>query len=140
MGTAIATREHAALVPGTPTDRQELKRELREYVARLDVENHLRVYATALQQPEEVEVPHARYYLLELDVAAKHVKITGYKSDQLERASNDYLAVERGTIAKQSGRDAVLVSVESLEALKRAYPNYFLDTHRFILAVKQAIS
>jgi hypothetical protein len=35
-------------------------------------------------------------------------------------------------------RDVVLVSVDSLEALKKAYPNYFLDTHRFIQAVKHA--
>jgi hypothetical protein len=34
---------------------------------------------------------------------------------------------------------AVLVSVESLEALRRAYPNYFLDADVFIESVKKAI-
>jgi len=36
--------------------------------------------------------------------------------------------------------DAVLVSVESLELLRRAYPNYFLDTRAFLNALKQAVA
>jgi Region found in RelA / SpoT proteins len=140
MGTAIAIRERSALVPDTPTERRLLKKELTDYVERLDVENHLSVYAAALNTPEEAGAKDAHYFLLELDVSTKRVKITGYKADELEKASKDYLSAERGTISGQSGRDAVLVSVDSLEALKKAYPNYFLDTHRFIQAVKQAIS
>jgi len=37
-------------------------------------------------------------------------------------------------------RDAVLVSVESLSALRRAYPNYFLDTSAFLESVEEAIA
>lgn len=140
MGTAIAIRENSPPVPHTPTSKSKLRDRLRHYAKKLDVENHLRIYATALQTPEQEGVENAHYYLLELDPAAKRVKITGYKYDELERASKDYLTVERETISSQAGRDTVLVSVDSLEALKKAYPNYFLDTHRFILVVKQAIA
>ena len=36
--------------------------------------------------------------------------------------------------------DVVLVSVDSMAALRRAYPNYFLDTRAFLEAVKAAVA
>jgi len=45
--------------------------------------------------------------------------------------------VERSANAEQ--RDAVLVSVDSLQALRKAYPNYFLDTHKFLAFVRKTI-
>jgi hypothetical protein len=139
MGSAIATRENTPPVPGTP-GAQELKANLREFAEKLDVEGHLKSYAEALKTPVTVGLKGAHYFLLNLDPATKEVNITGYKSAELEKASNDYLEVEREIIEGKTGKDAVLVSVDSLEALKKAYPNYFLDTHRFIEAVKQATS
>ncbi len=64
------------------------------------------------------------------------VYVTGYKSDELDTATHDYLVAEQGG---QGNADAVLVSAESLVALKRAYPNYFLDTKVFLSAVRKAI-
>lgn len=139
MGSFLAIRERAPIVPNTPASRIELRNELRDLAMKLDVENHLRVYAQALQAPEEAGASDAHYFLLELDPAARHIRITGYKSNELERASNDYLAVERRAITSNRTRDAVLVSADSMAAVKRAYPNYFLDTHRFISMVQQAV-
>ena len=41
----------------------------------------------------------------------------------------------------QSGEpvEAVLVSAGSVDALRKAYPNYFLDTHEFILQIERII-
>jgi hypothetical protein len=138
MGTAFAHREHTPLVPQTPTSKRELKEELRRYTQQLDVEGHLHTYGTALQTLEEHSAPDAHYFLLKLDAAAKSVSVTGYRSNELAKANEDYLAVERAII-EEPGVDAVLVSVESVSALRRAYPNYFLDTHAFIEAVRQTI-
>jgi hypothetical protein len=44
------------------------------------------------------------------------------------------------SIAGRPGTEAVLVSVTSLSALKRAYPSYFLDTARFLSAVREAVA
>lgn len=96
------------------------------------------MYAMACDAPELLGVRDAHYFLLELDTTAKKIKITGYKPTQLKEASEQYLSAERHAIAGV-GRDAVLVSVDSFKALKRAYPNYFLDTHRFIEEVYHAI-
>jgi hypothetical protein len=46
------------------------------------------------------------------------------------RATNRYTDTEKKIT--EAGGDAVLVSVDSLAALRRAYPNYFLDTRVFL--------
>jgi hypothetical protein len=55
----------------------------------------------------------------------------GYPASQLELASAEYLQIERA-IRDRPGPDAVLGSVESVNALRRAYPNYFFDTNAFL--------
>ena len=136
MGTAMAIRERTPQVAKTPTSRTQLRRELKRYSRLLDVEGHLHTYGQALQTLEDAP-RRAHYFLLVLNPTEKKVNVTGYKSQDLDRATKDYLAVER-EIAN-TGSDAVLVSVESLAALRRAYPNYFLDTHIFIGAVRHAL-
>jgi hypothetical protein len=137
MGTAIALREKSPVVPNTPTTVSSLKDALRDYEKRLGALSHLAAYGSTLQTLTEQGV-NAHYYLLELDLAANQVRIQGYRAADLETAANDYLEVEKGLSTR--GGDAVLVSVESLDTLRQAYPNYFADTHVFIQAVKQAIS
>jgi Region found in RelA / SpoT proteins len=138
MGTAIAYRERTAAVPNTPTKKAELRRELKELATKLDVEHRLRTYGAALQTLEQPSTKNAHYYLLRLDPAQHQVTVTGYKFNELEKASQEYLAVEKD-IKNQVGSDAVLVSVESLDSLRRAYPNYFFDTNVFIEAVNWAL-
>jgi hypothetical protein len=138
MGTAIAHRERTAAVSDTPTKKVELKRSLQKYATKLDVERRLRTYGAALQTLEQPSAQNAHYYLLRLDPALNQVTVTGYKFNELEQASQEYLAVERD-LKNHIGSDAVLVSVESLDSLRRAYPNYFFDTNVFIDAVNIAL-
>lgn len=137
MGTAIAIREGAPRVPHTPDDDRVLREELRDYSRRLDVENRLRTYGEALKISAGSSAKRAHYFLLELNPSAERMKITGFKSSEMPKASREYFATERAIA--NIGADAVLVSVESLTSLRRAYPNYFLDTRAFVQAVKEAI-
>ncbi len=139
MGSAVALREKTPLVPDTPTRKRELVAELRQYTTHLDVAARLRAYGSALRTIGEQAAQNARYYLLVLDPGADRVTITGYKGAELEKASAEYLVAEREIVARP-GAQAVLVSVESLAALRRAYPNYFLDTRVFLEAVREAVS
>lgn len=137
MGTETALREKAPPVPDTPSDRRELKRELRELAHALDVEGRLTTFsAAAYTLPKRAS---DRYFLVVLDSVAKQVKIKGYSQRDLFAASSDYLDAER-EVTGDENRDAVLVSVDSVAALKRAYPNYFLDTHKFLEQVRRAIA
>jgi hypothetical protein len=65
--------------------------------------------------------------------------VTGYARDETARASEEYLEAEKRIRSKGASQQAVLVSVESLEALRRAYPNYYLDTSSFVTALQTAM-
>ena len=140
MGSAIAIREGTPPIPNTPTGA-ELKQQLQEYAQRLDITNRLQLYGAALQALPAPDIPADAYYvLLELDLAKLQITVKHYKENELDRASSDYLAVEKAAAEKKGeARDAVLVSVDSMANLRRAYPNYFLDTRVFVDAVQKAI-
>lgn len=137
MGTAIANRESTTPVPYTPTDPAQLRDQIRGLAQQLDVNNRLTTYGSALTAIDNPGSVGADYYLLQLDPTAKQITITPYKRKDLLRASDDYLNVEKRI--QGSGLDAVLVSVNSMASLRRAYPNYFLDTNRFLEMVNEAV-
>ena len=59
--------------------------------------------------------------------------------DELAEAEKQYAEAETHVKA-HPGTDAVLVAVDSIAALRRAYPNYFADTKVFVGLLKQALS
>lgn len=138
MGSALALRERTSLVPSTPTDRRVLYKAIQQMAAELDVERRLEAYGNALQTLEEQGVANAHFFLLALDPVADTITIRGFRKNELEPATKAYLEVERSLNAA-TGAEAVLVSVDSIAALKRAYPNYFLDTQAFLDAVRQVL-
>jgi hypothetical protein len=143
MGSAIALRERSPLVPGTPSNRRELISELAHYAEKLDVQNRLRVYGDALQalrgQQSGTKIENAYYYLLVLNPAESRLTISGYSMGRFAEAQRAYADAEQ-KIKSDPGTDAVLVSVDSLAALERAYPNYFADTRVFATLLEQALS
>ena len=107
------------------------------YLARtLDVDAHLQAYRETLLRSEH-DVKGAQYYLLELDAKAWTANLTGFKN--LQEGLARYADVEKRNIDK-SGQDAVLVSADNLEELKRVFPNYLADTHVFLGTLMEAVS
>lgn len=127
MGTFMALGENCAPVPETPQSKKQLKLEIQDYTDKLDIVNRLDGYRTALQVAAEPTLKTAHFFLVELDIKAKRVNVMGYSRSELDAASEEYLKVERRISNPEDG-DAVLVSADTIAAVKRAYPNYFLDT------------
>jgi hypothetical protein len=138
MGTVIAVLEGTARVPGTPDVNDTLLDELRTVADALDVIKRLSAYGAALRDVNDVTTRDARYFLIELDPEAQRTVVTGFKSGELSLANERYLAVERKS-SDSSYTDAVLVSVENIAVLRRAYPNYFLDTQTFLDMLKASL-
>jgi hypothetical protein len=139
MGSAVANREKRARVPGTPALRAELIEELREVTRQLKADTVLEglMAGTELVRTGRQD---AQAFLLELDPTNRRVRATGYGQEELPKASDDYLAVEKKIAGSPEGIQAVLVSVDSIAALRKAFPNYYLDARAFVEAVRQAIS
>jgi len=134
-GTALAIREKLPTVPGTPTG-DDLVTELRELYNILQVHTVLQGWGTAAHKLTGTRRAHT--YLLVLDTRSKNLEVTGFREIELARASEAYLVAEKAARDKPE-RQTVLVSVDTLAGLRRAYPNFFLDTAAFIEAVQQAI-
>ena len=142
MGTAIALREGCPPVPNTPISGQELTDQLNSHIEKLDVINQLTSYQTALSiAPRLLGHPDLRrrhYFILRFDPAQTTIAVTGYRKSEVEEASRDYQSMERTSFG-QSGPNVVLVSVDTAASLRRAYPNFFLDTRLFLDEVRRAI-
>jgi ppGpp synthetase/RelA/SpoT-type nucleotidyltranferase len=139
MGSVLAIREGTdSLVPNTPTSHEELIKELREISEELNVINSLRMFGEALNVGEQATAKGDYYFLLKLEPNEQRMTVTGFPKKKLEEANQRYLEVEQD-ITNITGADAVLVSVDSLTALKRTYPNYFLDTKVFLDELTEAL-
>ncbi len=138
MGSAIALREGCRRVPRTPGGQAELIAELRHYVDELNVMAQLEAFRRTLGAIRHPSLRHMKWVILELDprVEAPGLRFYVYRAGDLEHATDRLETLERH---KAKGVDAVLVSVAGAASLRRAYPNYFLDTRIFLQAVRDAI-
>lgn len=100
MGSALAFRERSSLVPGTPQTRRELVEELRKAAIALDVERRLESYGAALRTLEDPSAANADFFLLALNPTEGTVSISGYSRAKLDKATVDYLLVEKSLEAR----------------------------------------
>jgi hypothetical protein len=126
-------RENTPPVPGVPTNIRALREEIIDLSRTLHVVQILRSYTVTARSTGFMK--HMKYFLVHLDPHAQIVRYTGYRHDQSEDANAAYTALE-STLSGQPDAQAVLVSVDSIRALRRAYPNYFLDTSRFVREIE----
>lgn len=133
VSSAFAYQEKTALVPGYEllTKEQTFKQTAAE-AKRLGIVDMLTSYSSALKAIPSGKARSA-YYLVELELTGdnKRVNITPFSLDRLEEANAMYTQVEQ-QIAQGKASQVVLVSAGSIDSLKKAYPNYFLDTHEFL--------
>ena len=78
-----------------------------------------------------------KYQLLELQNLEDSwkIRIREFKESDIDLAEMLYASLEK-KYKDDENMDVVLVSVGDLKAIKRAYPNYFLDTNDFIAKLK----
>jgi hypothetical protein len=139
MGSAMATREKKPRVPGTPDDSQERARELREIAKQEKIIECLVAWNDTIHHLEVApEARGARAFLLVLKPAELFLEITQFTKNQRMEAQEGYQRAEKEN-ENDKQVQVVLVSVDSLDALRRAYPNYYADTTEFIEAVKREI-
>ncbi|MGB6690504.1 MAG: RelA/SpoT domain-containing protein [Terracidiphilus sp.] len=115
------------------------RREAAELAGRLRVLNLLSSMQHVLEDFSTFEGTGGRdLYLLVLDSQKREINYVGYKKEDFKQASNDYAEQER---EHQNEEDVhvVLVSAESLEDLKSAYPSFFLDSTGFIALIRDQV-
>lgn len=133
MSSEFAIEEGCPIVPGTPDNALERRKELRSLSDKLGAVEFLETLNQALKYTEHFVGAYARYFLIQYDSAQEEVRVSGYS--QIEQASSSYSTAEGGS----SSVNSVLVEVDQAASLKEAYPNYFLDVEMFTDRVKQVV-
>lgn len=129
MSSIYAIREKSPLVPDTPATLDELKAEVKALDARHHIVAMFQGYATVMPRVEASA--NATYFLVTLDPIARTARIKGFMKNESQKANAEYSLAEKN-LALDSPVQIVLVSVASVAALKKVYPNYFLDTTAFL--------
>lgn len=108
---------------------QETFEELLRQEKNLDVIQKLTGFRVAARHIK-ADKNEGDYHLVMLDLDNMKVGIRSYKPEEIQKANTEYSAVEAEV---NSGRNmqVVLVTSESINALKKAYPSYFLDAELF---------
>jgi hypothetical protein len=135
MASVYALREECPLVPGTPATFDDIVGELNA----LDDEHHFasrfHKFSDVFQTVESEK--SAAYFLVKLDPLLGKVSVKGYLKTQSKEASDEYTRAEEES--KGTPTNIVLVSVDSIAALKKVYPNYFMDTLDFVIDIYDAL-
>lgn len=136
MSSVFAIREGTTPVPGTPDNMTEITEELRRINKSTHIVSTLNSYADIIPDINRSS-KSSFYYLIELDPTRRSVEVETFARGQSQQASAKY--TQKEAKLKDTAIQVVLVSVSSVEALKRAYPNYFLDTKLFAADVISVI-
>jgi hypothetical protein len=134
MGSFFASIEGNKRIPHTPRDNAELVREIRRVAAKLRVLDHLEGWRTGLQIVEKNISKRSHHVVLSLDYAERATHVWGYRNDQLRLAQARVRKLE-----EDSNKNVVLIGVGAVKAIRKAYPNYFMDTGIFMAAVADAL-
>jgi putative GTP pyrophosphokinase len=134
VGAAFASLENSPV----PTGFKELTsadifHKVIDLTEKLDVKRKLVAFALAANAIQ-LRQSQGNYHLVVLNAASRTVEVRSFGQKRLEEANLAYSEVENLSDS-DSNIQAVLVATNSIDALKRAYPNYFLDTRQFMNAL-----
>lgn len=99
--------------------------------AHLNVRARLSGFTVAVDQISKDSNKTAAYHLVVLDIARRRLRIRSFSGTQQDQLNEQYAEAEKRA-AQGEPLDAVLIAGGSPRQLRRAYPNYFLDTKQFV--------
>lgn len=135
MGSVHALYENNPTVPGTPVSHFDLHKEVADLAKELNVLYKLRSYAHITKQMQGYKNGKDYWYLLELRPEQNSILLRSYPTKLSGTARLDYARTEEKF--NKTTNQAVLVSVDSINDLQKAYPNFFGDTRLFILTLER---
>lgn len=133
VASVFAVNEKCPTVPDTPNTLPELIDAVRPIWRQLRVFRLLKGWSQIIRDisPSPSELGLNAMYLVDLDVGARTMHITVWNQDKLADAQTAYAEAEARNRANHD-RSAVLVSVDSLNSMREAYPSYYGDTTHFL--------
>ena len=119
--------------------KREIFLDVAEAEQKLGVLHMLTGMALAANQIAKRGSSGGAYHLIILNSDSRTVQLRAFSKDNLEAAAKAYSNIEE-SIRDNPRIDAVLVRAGNVIALKKAYPNYFLDTEAFSAHITRIIA
>lgn len=91
----------------------------------------LKVLRTTINQ--NIDTLKNGYCILIVDFSRRIVNIRVYSENEETQASQIFTEIENTITANEA---ALMVSIEKMQEIKKAYPSYFLDTNEFLNALE----
>jgi hypothetical protein len=138
VGNAFAYLEKTpTLAKFEKLDKLDTYSMVRREAHRLNVVAQLTTFSNIISRVQ-TDKKQGSLHLVVLDLDARNVTIRSYSKQAIEIASEAYLR-EESLIQDPNKKQVVLVSSDSIESLKKAYPSYFLDTQEFVRKLNRII-
>jgi len=130
VSSLFAMEEQCCPVPDMPESKDELVAALKNKCEECNIIPQLRAYNVVA---DHISNNNRRdyYYVLILDYDSRKVTIYSFPKNDIKGATSLY-----GSYEGQDHIDAVLVSVDSISTLRKAYPNYFLNVKEFLRKIE----
>ena len=140
VSSAFAIMEKTPIIPGTTRNKKELYKQIKTQEEKLKVVKVMKGWTQAVKVFEEVSKKEqdVQFFLLELDVEEGRLNLRAYTKEQEEMAIADYDIAEKKHQDKK-GYDVVLVGADTDKDLKKAYPNYFVDSEEFLIKLQKIL-
>ncbi|MCC6798201.1 MAG: RelA/SpoT domain-containing protein [Candidatus Hydrogenedentes bacterium] len=136
---AFALKEKCPSVPGVPEDRESLIRELRLVSNRLNALTVLEGWTKSIQVTHTQHAnSNANWFIMRLDTLERTLRVIPYRNNEIARFRSEYELFEKEADTNP-GVDVVLVLVDELKELRKAYPNYHVDTANFVAAIRKEL-
>jgi putative GTP pyrophosphokinase len=127
MEDCPVAQEHANL------SHQDIFQRATKMGEHLDVKRKLNAFAVATGAISSSKAG-GNYHLIVLDAVERTVVVSSFGQRRLDEANAAYAEAERQA-SNHPDMQTVLVATSSIDALRRAFPNYFLDTEQFLSAL-----
>jgi len=141
VSSAFAKWENCPIVPNTPNNEKELFTRIKEKENELQIIKLMRSWNDAIKflEQEEKKKKDWKFYLLELDIKGEKLNISAYTNKEKNKAIEDYSRAEKRNNGNKE-YDVVLVGADTTHDLRKAYPNYFVDTKDFLELLQKIVN
>lgn len=135
VSSVFALLEKTEIVPDTTDSYDVLIDEIKSIDEKNNIVSRLSALSVAIDHIKEKR--KSGYYILILNYQTKRLRISPFQLSEIEMATNIYNKIE-GNAGKDI--DAVLVSANSFDSLRAAYPNYFSDIGEFVEMMRRILA
>ena len=135
VSSVFAIVEETPVVPNTSENLIEIVDEIKEIDFRCNIVNRLSAINVAIRNTKKEDFKGG-YYILKLNYGKRVLSIYPFKPSQIEQATQLYNEIEK---LNDNNIDAVLISANSMESVRAAYPNYFADIEVFVETMRKLL-